>query len=120
MENTGKPSAPMAGGGAKEKVEKQARQLAYDTRYKVRQALKAKSGGKADPMANQEGIWGTTCQVTCTSCCENQSKTNVDGEDYVDVNKLIADTTSAMFKVFVEHHKKDADGNVIPHEDEER
>ena len=42
------------------------------------------------------------------------------GEDYVDVNKLIADTTaSAMFKVFVEHHKKDADGNVIPHEDEE-
>ena len=51
MENTGKPTAPMAGGGAKEKVEKQARQLAYDTRYKVRQALKAKSGGKADPMA---------------------------------------------------------------------
>ena len=47
MENTGKPSAPMVGGGAKEKVEKQARQLAYDTRYKVRQALKAKSGGKA-------------------------------------------------------------------------
>ena len=42
------------------------------------------------------------------------------GEDYVDVSKLVADTTaSAMFKVFVEHHKKDADGNVIPHEDEE-
>ena len=51
MENTDKPSAPMAGGGAKEKVEKQARQLAYDTRYKVRQSLKAKSGGKVDPMA---------------------------------------------------------------------
>ena len=46
MENTGKPSAPMAGGGAK-KVEKQARQLAYDTRYKVRQAPKSKEWWKS-------------------------------------------------------------------------
>ena len=28
--------------GAKEKVEKQARQLAYDTRYKVKQSMKEK------------------------------------------------------------------------------
>ena len=79
MENTGKPSAPMAGGGAKEKVEKQARQLAYDTRYKVRQALKAKSGGKADPIAVKKAYGHTTCQVTCISCCEDKSKTDVDG-----------------------------------------
>ena len=29
--------------GAKEKIEKQARQLAYDSRYKVKQAMKAKA-----------------------------------------------------------------------------
>ena len=49
MENTDQSSvsakpaaggaAPAGGGGGKEKIEKQARQLAYDTRYKVRQTL---------------------------------------------------------------------------------
>ena len=120
MENTGKPSAPMAGGGAKEKVEKQARQLAYDTRYKVRQALKAKSGGKADPMAVKKAYGAQLAKSPAPPAVKTRAKQMLMGEDYVDVNKLIADTAaSAMFKVFVEHHKKDADGNVIPHEDEE-
>ena len=120
MENTGKPSAPMAGGGAKEKVEKQARQLAYDTRYKVRQALKAKSGGKADPMAVKKAYATQLAKSPAPPAVKTRAKQMLMGEDYVDVNKLIADTAaSAMFKVFVEHHKKDADGNVIPHEDEE-
>ena len=120
MENTGKPSAPMAGGGAKEKVEKQARQLAYDTRYKVRQALKAKSGGKADPMAVKKAYATQLAKSPASPAVKTRAKQMLMGEDYVDVNKLIADTAaSAMFKVFVEHHKKDADGNVIPHEDEE-
>ena len=116
MENTGKPTAPMAGGGAKEKVEKQARQLAYDTRYKVRQALKAKSGGKADPMAVKKAYATQLAKSPAPPAVKTRAKQMLMGEDYVDVNKLIADTTaSAMFKVFVEHHKKDADGNVIPH-----
>ena len=120
MENTGKPSAPMAGGGAKEKVEKQARQLAYDTRYKVRQALKAKSGGKADPMAVKKAYGAQLAKSPAPPAVKTRAKQMLMGEDYVDVSKLVADTTaSAMFKVFVEHHKKDADGNVIPHEDEE-
>ena len=120
MENTGKPSAPMAGGGAKEKVEKQARQLAYDTRYKVRQALKAKSGGKADPIAVKKAYATQLAKSPASPAVKTRAKQMLMGEDYVDVNKLIADTAaSAMFKVFVEHHKKDADGNVIPHEDEE-
>ena len=120
MENTGKPSAPMAGGGAKEKVEKQARQLAYDTRYKVRQALKAKSGGKADPMSVKKAYATQLAKSPAPPAVKTRAKQMLMGEDYVDVNKLIADTAaSAMFKVFVEHHKKDADGNVIPHEDEE-
>jgi hypothetical protein len=120
MENTGKPSAPMAGGGAKEKVEKQARQLAYDTRYKVRQALKAKSGGKADPVAVKKAYGAQLAKSPAPPAVKTRAKQMLMGEDYVDVSKLVADTTaSAMFKVFVEHHKKDADGNVIPHEDEE-
>jgi len=120
MENTDKPSAPMAGGGAKEKVEKQARQLAYDTRYKVRQSLKAKSGGKADPVAVKKAYGAQLAKSPAPPAVKTRAKQMLMGEDYVDVNKLIADTTaSAMFKVFVEHHKKDADGNVIPHEDEE-
>ena len=120
MENTGKPSAPVAGGGAKEKVEKQARQLAYDTRYKVRQALKAKSGGKADPIAVKKAYGAQLAKSPAPPAVKTRAKQMLMGEDYVDVSKLVADTTaSAMFKVFVEHHKKDADGNVIPHEDEE-
>jgi len=120
MENTGKPSTPMVGGGAKEKVEKQARQLAYDTRYKVRQSLKAKSGGKADPVSVKKAYGAQLAKSPAPPAVKTRAKQMLMGEDYVDVSKLVADTTaSAMFKVFVEHHKKDADGNVIPHEDEE-
>ena len=120
MENTGRPSAPMAGGGAKEKVEKQARQLAYDTRYKVRQALRAKSGGKADPVAVKKAYGAQLAKSPAPPAVKTRAKQMLMGEDYVDVGKLIADTTaSAMFKVFVEHHKKDADGNTIPHGDGE-
>ena len=120
MENTGRPSAPMAGGGAKEKVEKQARQLAYDTRYKVRQALRAKSGGNADPVAVKKAYSAQLAKSPAPPAVKTRAKQMLMGEDYVDVGKLIADTTaSAMFKVFVEHHKKDADGNTIPHGDGE-
>jgi len=116
MENTGKPTVPMAGGGAKEKVEKQARQLAYDTRYKVRQSLKAKSGGKADPVAVKKAYGAQLAKSPAPPAVKTRAKQMLMGEDYVDVSKLVADTTaSAMFKVFVEHHEKDEDGFVIPH-----
>ena len=40
------------------------------------------------------------------------------GENYINVGKLIADNAaSALYKVFVEHHQKDANGKVIEHED---
>ena len=51
-----KPAAS-APTGAKEKVDKQARQLAYDTRYKVRQSfMKAKSGGQVDPATVKKSL----------------------------------------------------------------
>ena len=68
MENTDQSSvsakpaaggaAPAGGGGGKEKIEKQARQLAYDTRYKVRQTMSQQSGGKADPAAVRKAYIG--------------------------------------------------------------
>ena len=41
------------------------------------------------------------------------------GEDYKsDLGKLVSDSAaSALYKVFVEHHQKDANGKVIEHED---
>ena len=41
------PQAPQPSGGAVDKIRKAARQLAYDTRYKVKQ--KFKDGQKTDP-----------------------------------------------------------------------
>ena len=46
--------------GAKEKVEKQARQLAYDVRYKTKQSLAQKSGGKLDPAQVQNCLLYTS------------------------------------------------------------
>ena len=39
--------------------------------------------------------------------------------DYkIGLDKLVSDSAAtALYKVFVEHHQKDKDGNTIPHED---
>ena len=118
MENTDKSAAPAGGGGAKEKVEKQARQLAYDVRYKVRQGLKAQSGGKSDPAAVRKSYLAQLGKSPSNPAVKTRAKQMLVGEDYINVNTVVADSVaSAMFKVFVEHHEKDADGNVIPHEE---
>ena len=118
MENTEKSSAPVGGGGAKEKVEKQARQLAYDVRYKVRGALKAQSGGQSDPATVKKAYMSQLAKSPAAPAVKTRAKQMLVGEDYINLDKVVADgVASAMFKVFVEHHQKDADGNVIPHEE---
>jgi hypothetical protein len=120
MENTEKSAAPTptGGGGAKEKLEKQARQLAYDVRYKVRGALKAQSGGKSDPATVKKAYMSQLGKSPANPAVKTRAKQMLVGEDYINLNKAVADSVaSAMFKVFVEHHEKDADGNVIPHEE---
>ena len=121
MENTEKSAAPAAtgsAGGAKDKIEKQARQLAYDVRYKVRQGLKAQSGGKSDPAAVRKSYLAQLGKSPSNPAVKTRAKQMLMGEGYIDVDKAVADgVASAMFKVFVEHHQKDADGNVIPHEE---
>ena len=106
--------------GAKEKVEKQARQLAYDTRYKVKQSMKAKSGGRIDPAAMRKAFISQLAKSPSAPAIKARAKQMLMGEGYIDVKDLIkGHASSALFKVFVEHHKKDESGNTIPHEDEE-
>ena len=120
MENTEKSAAPAAtgAGGAKDKVEKQARQLAYDVRYKVRQSLKAQAGGKSDPAAVRKAYMGQLAKSPSNPAVKTRAKQMLMGEGYIDVDSLVAQgAASAMYKVFVEHHQTDSDGNVIPHEE---
>jgi len=104
--------------GAKEKIEKQARQLAYDVRYKTKQSMSQKSGGKMDPAQVQKAYMSQLAKSPAPPAVKARAKQMLMGENYINVNKLIADNAaSAMYKVFVEHHQKDADGNVIEHGD---
>ena len=106
--------------GAKEKIEKQARQLAYDVRYKTKQAMAQKSGGKMDPAQVQKAYMSQLAKSPAPPAVKARAKQMLMGENYINVGKLLADNAaSAMYKVFVEHHKKDVDGNTIPHEGEE-
>jgi len=118
MENTEKSATPTGGGGAKEKIEKQARQLAYDVRYKVRGALKAQSGGKSDPATVKKAYLAQLGKSPSNPAVKTRAKQMLMGEDYINIDKVVAQgVASAMYKVFVEHHQTDSDGNVIPHEE---
>ena len=107
--------------GAKEKVEKQARQLAYDVRYKTKQSLAQKSGGKLDPAQVQKAYMSQLAKSPAPPAVKSRAKQMLMGEDYKkDLGKLVSDSAAtALYKVFVEHHQKDKDGNTIPHEGEE-
>ena len=106
--------------GAKEKVEKQARQLAYDVRYKTKQSLSQKSGGKMDPAQVQKAYMSQLAKSPAPPAVKSRAKQMLMGEDYKSgINKLVSDNAAAaLYKVFVEHHQKDADGKVIEHDDE--
>ena len=105
--------------GAKEKVEKQARQLAYDVRYKTKQSLSQKSGGKVDPAAVSKMYMSQLAKSPAPPAIKARAKQMLMGEDYKsDLGRLASNSAaSALYKVFVEHHQKDANGKVIEHED---
>ena len=105
--------------GAKEKVEKQARQLAYDVRYKTKQSLSQKSGGKVDPAAVSKMYMSQLAKSPAPPAIKARAKQMLMGEDYKsDLGRLVSNSAaSALYKVFVEHHQKDANGKVIEHED---
>ena len=97
-----KPAAAPAV-GAKEKIEKQARQLAYDSRYKVKQAMKAKAGGRVDPAAMRKAYISQLAKSPAAPAIKARAKQMLMGEGYIDVDNLIKETSlSAMKKIFVE------------------
>jgi len=108
-------AAPQPSGGAIDKIRKQARQLAYDVRYKVKS--KFKEGQKADP-ASLKGAYVKQLNASpAPGPVKQMAKKMLIGEEYdfVDVSK---DISKFVGKIFSEHHQKDKDGNTIPHEDE--
>ena len=118
MENTDQSSvsakpaaggaAPAGGGGGKEKIEKQARQLAYDTRYKVRQTMSQQSGGKADPAAVRKAYMAQLGKSPAPPAVKARAKQMLLGENIVNVEELLSKNVSSVIdKVFVEGVKEE-------------
>ncbi len=98
---TGSPAS-----GAKEKIEKQARQLAYDTRYKVRQSLN--KGTKMNPAQVSKAYMAQLAKSNSAPAVKARAKQMLLGEDLIDTKKLATDTVvSALYKVFVEGVKEE-------------
>ena len=110
------PNKPQAGAGAADKFRKQARQLAYDVRYKVKASFK--KGQKTDPGSLKRAYLAQLGKSPAQGMVKTLAKKMLVGEEYDFIN--VETSFSKIFnKAFSEHHQKDADGNVIPHEDEE-
>ena len=98
-----KPIASTPATGAKEKIEKQARQLAYDVRYKTKQSLSAKSGGRMDPAAVRKVYMSQLGKSPAAPAIKARAKQMLMGEDYINVQELVLEsTTSVIRKVFGE------------------
>ena len=111
------PNKPQPGAGAADKFRKQARQLAYDVRYKVKASFK--KGQKADAASLKRAYLSQLGKSPAQGMVKTLAKKMLVGEEYDFVN--VQTSFSKIFdKTFSEHHQKDADGNVIPHEDEEK
>ena len=108
-------AAPQPSGGAIDKIRKQARQLAYDVRYKVKS--KFKEGQKTDPASLKSAYMKQLGTSPAPGPVKQMAKKMLIGEEYdfIDVDK---DISKLVDRIFKEHHQKDKDGNTIPHEDE--
>jgi len=106
---------PQASGGAIDKIRKQARQLAYDVRYKVKS--KFKEGQKTDPASLKGAYMKQLGSSPAPGPVKQMAKKMLIGEEYdfVDVDK---DISKLVSRIFSEHHQKDENGNTIPHDDE--
>ena len=77
-ENPNQPQA--SGGGAQDKVRKQARQLAYDVRYKVKGQFK--DGQKADPASLKRAYMSQLGKSPATGPVRQLAKKMLVGESY--------------------------------------
>ena len=97
------PAAPApVASGAQDKIRKAARQLAYDTRYKVKQSFG--KGQKTDPASMQRAYMQQLGKSSAPGPVKALAKKMLVGEEYVgDVKELVNETVlKALLKVFVE------------------
>ena len=89
--------------GAKHQIEKQARQLAYDTRYKVKQAMSAKSGARLDPAAVRKAYITQLGKSSAAPAVKVRAKQMLLGEDLINTKQLANESVSVVFsRVFSE------------------
>ena len=95
------PQTPQPSGGAVDKVRKAARQLAYDTRYKVKS--KFKDGQKADPASLKRAYMQQLGSSSAPGPVKMLAKKMLIGEEYdfVDVDVKFS-LSNICAKVFVE------------------
>ena len=95
------PQTPQPSGGAVDKVRKAARQLAYDTRYKVKS--KFKDGQKADPASLKRAYMQQLGTSSAPGPVKMLAKKMLVGEEYdfVDVD-VKSSLSNICAKVFVE------------------
>ena len=95
------PQTPQPSGGAVDKVRKAARQLAYDTRYKVKS--KFKDGQKADPASLKRAYMQQLGSSSAPGPVKMLAKKMLIGEEYdfVDVD-VESSLSNICAKVFVE------------------
>ena len=95
------PQTPQPSGGAVDKVRKAARQLAYDTRYKVKG--KFKDGQKADPASLKRAYMQQLGTSSAPGPVKMLAKKMLVGEEYDFVNVDVESSLSNICaKVFVE------------------
>ena len=92
-ENPNQPQAAGAG-GAQDKIRKQARQLAYDVRYKVKQGFK--EGQKADPVSLKRAYLSQLGKSPAPGPVKAAAKKMLVGEsyDFVDITDTVKSSVS--------------------------
>ena len=107
------PNAPQPSGGAADKIRKQARQLAYDVRYKVKQGFK--DGQKTDPASLKRAYASQLGKSPAPGPVRQLAKKMLIGEsyDFIDITETASSAVAdAIKKVFVKTIElDDADGN---------
>lgn len=95
--------APASAGpaDAKAKIEKQARQLAYDTKYHVKKEMSGAT--KMDPASVKRAYLERLQRSTASPAIKARAKQMLLGEDYLNVESEVENSVAkALFKVFVE------------------
>ena len=99
------PQGQGAGGG-QDKIRKQARQLAYDVRYKVKQGFK--DGQKTDPASLKQAFISQLGRSPAPGPVKGLAKKMLVGEtyDFIDVSDTVKSSVSNAIKnIFVENKK---------------